>query len=66
MSNKPNKPARKGDRHTSPRVAFYLPDDLLAALKELAKRNDRTLTKEVILSLRDRLTREGLWEEEKG
>jgi hypothetical protein len=62
MSNKP----RKGDRHVSRRVAFYAPHALVLALKDLARRNERSLTREILIALRERLIREGFWKEEKG
>jgi hypothetical protein len=49
------------DRHTSPRVVFYLPEDLLLALDEEAEANDRTRTSEIIRALRSHLRAAGRW-----
>jgi hypothetical protein len=45
----------------TPRVVFYLPEDLLAALDEEAEANDRTRTSEIIRALRSHLRAAGRW-----
>jgi hypothetical protein len=49
------------DRHLSPRVAIYMPAELLAALDAEAEANDRTRTSEIIRAVRTHLRNAGRW-----
>jgi hypothetical protein len=60
MKKRPRKQSRKYlNRHAHPRVAFHLPEDYLDALRDLAKKNKRTLTAELLLALEKHLWPEG-------
>jgi hypothetical protein len=49
------------DRHTSPRVVFHLPDELLAVIDREAEENDRTRTGEILRALKAYYRDKGLW-----
>jgi hypothetical protein len=49
------------DRHTSPRVVFYLPEELLAVIDGQAREADRTRTAEIIRALKAYYSVAGLW-----
>lgn len=49
------------DRHTTPRVVFHCPEDLLAALDSAADENDRTRTAEIIRAIKSHLRALGKW-----
>jgi hypothetical protein len=49
------------DRHTSPRVVFHLPAELLAVIDRQADEADRTRTAEIIRALKNYYQAQGLW-----
>ena len=49
------------DRHTTPRVVFHLPGELLQVIDGQAEANDRTRTAEIIRALKSHYTKQGLW-----
>lgn len=49
------------DRHTSPRVVFYVPEELLGLIDREAETNDRTRTAELIRALKGYYSARGLW-----
>lgn len=49
------------DRHTLPRVVFHGPDDLIESFKELASRNRRTITAEILIAMEEHMRASGLW-----
>jgi hypothetical protein len=49
------------DRHTSPRVVFHLPEELLALIDRQAEANDRTRTGEILRALKSYYQAQGLW-----
>jgi hypothetical protein len=49
------------DRHTSPRVVFYLPQELLDVIDAQAAEADRTRTAEIIRALKAHYGSKGLW-----
>lgn len=55
------KDATHKDRHTSPRVVFHLPRELLAALDQFARENGRTRTAQIIRALEDYYRGQGKW-----
>jgi len=63
MAKKRNKPveATYQDRHTSPRVVFYLPPALLSVVDSQADAADRTRTAEIIRALKGYYAGQGLW-----
>jgi hypothetical protein len=63
MAKKKGKPVQPTyqDRHTSPRVVFHLPDDLLALIDQQAAAADRTRTAEIIRAIRSYYQAQGLW-----
>jgi hypothetical protein len=63
MAKKKSKPVESTyeDRHTSPRVAFHLPEQLLAVIDREAEENDRTRTGEILRALKAYYRDRGLW-----
>jgi hypothetical protein len=63
MAKKRKKPveATYQDRHTSPRVVFHAPEDLLAVIDQEAGENDRTRTAEILRALKAYYRDRGLW-----
>jgi hypothetical protein len=63
MAKKKGKPvdATYQDRHTSPRVVFHLPAELLAVVDGEAEENDRTRTAELIRALKGYYQSRGKW-----
>jgi hypothetical protein len=53
------KPRKKSDRHKARRITLRLPDRESRLLEELAEKNDRTLTAEVVRALRRYFKAEG-------
>ena len=49
------------DRHTSPRVVFHLPQELLDLIDREAGEEDRTRTAEILRALKGYYTARGLW-----
>jgi hypothetical protein len=49
------------DRHTTPRVVFHLPEELLAVIDGQADANDRTRTAEILRALKGYYKGIGLW-----
>ena len=49
------------DRHTTPRVVFHLPEELLAVIDGQADANDRTRTAEILRALKGYYKGMGLW-----
>ncbi len=52
---------KPNDRHLAPRITLRLPSKESEILKQLAERNERTLTAEILRALRKHFTEEGLW-----
>ncbi len=50
----------KSNHHQQKTVSFRLPEDLMAELRDLAKRNRRTLSGELHLAIEEHLRRHGL------
>lgn len=49
------------DRHTTPRVVFHLPEDLLGIIDREADANDRTRTAEIVRALKSHYQGRDLW-----
>lgn len=58
---KPGRVNTTADRHTTPRVVFHLPSDLLSIIDGEADSNDRTRTAEIIRALKAYYMDKGLW-----
>lgn len=63
MAKKRKKPvnATTPDRHTTPRVVFHLPEELLAVIDGEAEQHDRTRTAELVRALKGYYQARGLW-----
>jgi hypothetical protein len=63
MARKKRKPVQSTyeDRHTTPRVVFHLPGDLLTLIDQQAAAADRTRTAEIIRAIRSYYQAQGLW-----
>lgn len=48
---------KKSNHHQQKTVSFRLPEDLMAKLRELAKKNRRTLSGELQIAIEERLQR---------
>ncbi len=55
---------KKSDRHLAKRLTLRLPDREGEMLKQLAKRNDRTITAELLRAVRRHLEAEGFGEKQ--
>jgi hypothetical protein len=56
-----SKRSKGEDRHTTPRVVFHLPHELLAALETLTERTRRPRSEELRIALEEHLIREKVW-----
>lgn len=62
MAKKKRKPVNATqDRHTTPRVVFHLPPELLAVVDGEAETNDRTRTAEILRALKGYYRAQGKW-----
>ena len=63
MAKPRKKPVRSGDRHTSPREAFYMPPELRQALQTCADSSDPPATKTAVMiaALQAYLAARGHW-----
>jgi hypothetical protein len=52
MTKKRKKDVNATDRHTTPRVVFHLPEELLAIIDDQASANDRTRTAEILRAIK--------------